>query len=65
MSGDDWETPFSKVWGDLPRLLCRWGTQRLGASLFLSALCSSFGFVYSVIANFLGPCAVKRRPNFD
>ena len=54
VSGDDWETPSSEVWGDLPRLLCRWGTLSLGASLLLSILCSSFGFFYSVIANFLG-----------
>ena len=54
VSGDDWETPSSEVWGDLPRLLRWWGTPRLGASLFLFALCSSFGFVYSIIANFWG-----------
>ena len=35
VSEDDWETPFDKVWGDLPRLLRRWRTLNLGASLFL------------------------------
>ena len=35
VSKDDFETPYNEVWGDLPRLLCRWGTPRLGASLFL------------------------------
>jgi len=33
--GDDFETSFGKVWGDLPRLHRRWGTPTLGASLFL------------------------------
>ena len=33
--GDDWEIPFNEVWGDLPRLLRRWRTLNLGASLFL------------------------------
>ena len=35
MSEDDWETPFDEVWGDLLRLLRRWGTPNLSASLFL------------------------------
>ena len=35
MSGDDFETPFGEVWGDLPRLHRRWETPSLGASLFL------------------------------
>ena len=34
MSGDDFETPSSRDWGDIPRLLRRWGTSTLGASLF-------------------------------
>ena len=33
--GDDFETLTSKAWGDIPRLLCRWGTPNLGASIFL------------------------------
>ena len=37
MFGDDWETPFKEVWGDLPRLLRQWNTSNLGASLFLLA----------------------------
>ena len=36
--GDDFETFFGKVWGDVPRLLCRWRTSNLGASLFLLVL---------------------------
>ena len=34
-SGDDFETPSNEAWGDIPRLLHRWGTPNLGASLFL------------------------------
>ena len=33
--GDDFETPFGEVWGDLLRLHHRWGTSTLGVSLFL------------------------------
>ena len=32
--GDDFKTPFGGVWGELPRLLRRWGTPTLGALLF-------------------------------
>ena len=35
VSGDDFETPSSEAWGDIPRLLRRWGTPNLGASMFL------------------------------
>ena len=35
VSEDDWGTLSDKFWGDLPRLLCRWRTPNLGASLFL------------------------------
>ena len=35
VSGDDWETPFNEVWGDLLRFLCRWSTPNVGASLYL------------------------------
>ena len=38
MSGDDFETPFGEVWGDLSRLHRRWGIPTLGASLFLFAI---------------------------
>ena len=38
VSGDDFETPSSDIWGDLPRLHRRWGTPTLGASLFLFAI---------------------------
>ena len=35
VSGDDFETLASEAWGDIPRLLRRWGTPNLGASIFL------------------------------
>ena len=35
VSGDDFETPASEAWGDIPRLLRRWGSPHLGASIFL------------------------------
>ena len=35
VSGDDFETPSSEAWGDISRLLRRWGTPNLGASIFL------------------------------
>ena len=35
VSKDDFETPSSEVWGDLPRLHRWWGTSTLGVSLFL------------------------------
>ena len=34
VSGDDFKTPSSRDWGDIPRLLRRWGTPHLGASIF-------------------------------
>ena len=34
MSGDDFKTLSSREWGDVPRLLRRWGTPTLGASVF-------------------------------
>ena len=38
MSRDDFETPASEAWGDVPRLLRWWGTPHLGASI-LSIVC--------------------------
>ena len=38
VSEDDFETPSNEVWGDLPRLLRRWRTSTLGASLFLPVI---------------------------
>ena len=45
--GDDFETPSSRDWGDISRLLRRWGTSTLGASVFL--LVSSFLFMFAII----------------
>ena len=35
VSRDDFETPASEARGDIPKLLRRWGTPNLGASIFL------------------------------
>ena len=35
VSGVDFKTLASEAWGDIPRLLCRWGTPNLGASILL------------------------------
>ena len=51
MSGDDFETPSSRDWGDILRLLRRWGTPTLGASVFL--LVSSFLFIVVSIVDSL------------
>ena len=48
MSGDDFETPFSREWDDILRLLRRWGTPTLGASLFLPIISSFLMFVVIV-----------------
>ena len=34
VSVDDFETPASEAWGDVPRLVRQWGTPHLGASTF-------------------------------
>ena len=36
VSGHDFETPASEAWGDILRLLRRWGTPNLGASILLT-----------------------------
>lgn len=36
VSGDNWETRSNDLWGEVPRLLHRWGMQKLGASSFAS-----------------------------
>ena len=42
---DGWETLSNDLWGDIPRLLRRWGTPRLGASSFISASCFFFRYL--------------------
>ena len=54
VSEDEWEIPSGKVWGDLPRLLRRWGTPHLGASLFFSTLCFSVWFCLFLYCYFFG-----------
>ena len=45
MSGDDFETPSGRVWGELRRLHHRWGTPTLDASMFLFVTLSFILFV--------------------
>ena len=47
VSGDDFKTPSSRDWGDVSRLLCRWGTLTLGVLVFL--LVSSFLFMSAAL----------------
>ena len=47
VSGDDFETPFGRVWGELPRLHHRWGTPTLGASMFFFIFLS---FILLIVA---------------
>ena len=57
MSGDDFETPSSRDWGDIPRLLRRWGTPILGASVFLLVV-SNF-LMFAVITTDSFSCFVQ------
>ena len=61
VSGDDFETPSSKEWGDVPRLLRRWGTPTLGASVFLPVPVFFLSVVF-VVDSYLLFYAVKRWP---
>ena len=45
VSGDDFETPASEAWGDVPRLLRRWETPHLGESI-LPIVCWFMFFVF-------------------
>ena len=45
---DDFKTPFSRDWGDILRLLRRWGTPTLGASVFLPVVSSFLMFTIIV-----------------
>ena len=62
VSGDDFETSANEAWGDVPRLLCRWGTPHLGASI-LPIVCWFLFLSLLVVHNLpLFPCVAKRRP---
>ena len=52
MSGNDFETPSNKDWGDILRLLCRWGTPTLGVSVFLPIV-SSFVIFAAIVTESL------------
>ena len=47
MSGDDFETPSGRVWGELPRLHRPWGTPTLGALMFFFIILS---FILLIVA---------------
>ena len=51
--GDDWETPFVEVWGDIPRLLRRWRASSLGASSFCKSSFILFPFPLYIIFYFI------------
>ena len=47
VSRDGWETLSDDLWGDVPRLLRRWGTPKLGASSFIFVLFCFFLKVFT------------------
>ena len=61
MSRDDFKTLSSKEWGDVPRLLRRWATPTLGASVFLPVTVFLLSAVF-IVDSYLFFCSVKRRP---
>ena len=48
LSGDDFKTPSSGVWGELPRLHHQWGNPTIGASMFLFIILSFI--LFTVVA---------------
>ena len=46
VSRDGWETLSDDLWGDVPRLLHRWGTPKLGVSYFISFFFFLFFFFF-------------------
>ena len=65
VSGDDFETLSGKVWGDVPRLLCRWGTPSLGALSFRQSFVNIiFWLIFCHLLTFLLVilCTVNRWP---
>ena len=53
LSGDDFEIPSSRDWGDILTLLRRWGTPTLGASVFLPVVFSFVVFAVIVTDSFV------------
>ena len=60
VSGDDFETPSRRDWGDIPRLLRQWGTLTLGASVFLPVVFSFVVFAV-IVTNSFASCFVQLR----
>ena len=48
VSGDDFKTPSSGVWGELPRFHHQWGNPTIGASMFLFIILSFI--LFTVVA---------------
>ena len=48
VSGDDFKTPSSGVWGELPRLHHQWGNPTIGASMFRFVILSFI--LFTVVA---------------
>ena len=53
VSRDDFEIPSNRDWGDILRLLRRWGTLTLGASVFLPVVFSFVVFAVIVTDSFV------------
>ena len=60
MSEEDFETPSSGDWGDIPRLLRWWGTPTLGASVFLLVVFSFVVFAI-IVTNSFASCFAQLR----
>ena len=60
VSKDDFEIAFSEDWGDILRLLRRWGTSNLGASVFLPVIFSFVVFVVIITDSFASCFALLR-----
>ena len=60
VSRDDFEIPFNGDWGDIPRLLRRWGTPTLGALVFLPVVFSFVVFVV-IITDSFASCFAQLR----
>ena len=58
MSGDDFETPSSRNWGDILRLFRQWGTPTLGASVFLPVI-FSFVVFFVIVTDPFSFCFVQ------
>ena len=61
VSGDDFETPSSEAWGDIPRLLRRWNPKLRGVNVSPRLLIFVL-LMWSSLTPLVVSLAVKRRP---